>query len=240
MTPDLWKLREWLTISQAAEYLSSKIDDDVSEADILRLGLDGQLKLSVNLPSGTKGWFHREGTDTSTRPTSMTRIDGLWDLLMTGAGKQQVEHDYHYKAHLPYVSLDGAGAWVERAGERRQLEPYRGSTGISTRAASALSESGVLAVRVSALDELAAQMPAPPVVVGAEPLDEKPLIERERLSLLRIIRALAKEAQIDISQASKAAQQIEALTAAFDDERVASTTIARHLRRIRETLGPTN
>lgn len=59
MTPDLWKLREWLTISEAAQYLSSAINQEVSEADILRLGLDAQLKLSVNLPTGTRAGFTR-------------------------------------------------------------------------------------------------------------------------------------------------------------------------------------
>ena len=41
MIPDLWNLREWLAINEAAEYLSSAIDDDVSQADILRLALAG-------------------------------------------------------------------------------------------------------------------------------------------------------------------------------------------------------
>ena len=89
----------------------------------------------------------------------MNRIEGLWDLVMAGAGRQQIEHDYHFRAHLPFISVDGiAGAWVERAGERRQLEPYRGHTGLSTRSPSALSESGVLALRVSTLNEFAVQI----------------------------------------------------------------------------------
>ena len=131
MIPDLWKLREWLTIDEAARYLSSAISQSVGGGEVLRLALDGYLKLSVNLPAGTKGWFHPDGADVTSRPTSMERIEGLWDLLMVGAGKQQVEHDYHHRANLPFISVEGiAGAWVEQAGVRRRLEPMRGSSGM--------------------------------------------------------------------------------------------------------------
>ena len=50
MIPAHWKLREWLTISEAARYLSSVIGErpqsaqGVGEADVLRLALDGHLK----------------------------------------------------------------------------------------------------------------------------------------------------------------------------------------------------
>jgi len=43
----LFKLKEWLTISDAAKHLSTVFDEDVSEADVLHLALDGQLQLSV-------------------------------------------------------------------------------------------------------------------------------------------------------------------------------------------------
>jgi hypothetical protein len=235
MTSDLWALREWLTIAEAARYLSSAIGEKVGEADILRLGLDGQLKLSVHLPSGTKGWFHPDGADPATRPTSMTRIEGLWDLLMVDAGKQQIEHDYHHQAHLPFISVDGiAGAWVERADERRQLEPFRGCAGLSSRSPSALSESGVLAVRVEVLDALAAKMPAPKAQPVADP-PEKPVGQRERTTLLTIIAALAEEAKIDVSKPTKAGETIAALISSIGYE-VAPNTVAGHLRTLRKTL----
>jgi len=44
----LFKLKEWLTMSDTARYLSISFGEDVSEADVLRLALDGRLKLSVN------------------------------------------------------------------------------------------------------------------------------------------------------------------------------------------------
>ncbi|AKQ56398.1 Uncharacterised protein [Bordetella hinzii] len=50
----LYKLKEWLTVSDAAKYLSHSLEEDVTEADILRLGLDGHIKLSVYLPNGAQ------------------------------------------------------------------------------------------------------------------------------------------------------------------------------------------
>lgn len=45
----LLKLKEWLTIEDAAKRLSISAGEDVSEADILRLVLDGHLTISVHL-----------------------------------------------------------------------------------------------------------------------------------------------------------------------------------------------
>ena len=44
----LFKLKKWLTIQEAARHLAISFGEEVSEADVLRLGLDGHLKLSVN------------------------------------------------------------------------------------------------------------------------------------------------------------------------------------------------
>lgn len=51
----LFKLKEWLTIQDAARYLSNIFGEEVNEADILRLALDGHLKLSVNFVNHTQG-----------------------------------------------------------------------------------------------------------------------------------------------------------------------------------------
>jgi hypothetical protein len=44
----LFNLKEWLTIPETARHLSIAFGEEVTEADVLRLGLDGQLQLSVN------------------------------------------------------------------------------------------------------------------------------------------------------------------------------------------------
>ncbi len=235
MIPDLWKLREWLTIHEAARYLSSAIGQKVGDADVLRLALDGKLPLSLNLPARTEGWFHPDGAEATTRPTSRTAIEGLWDLSLVGAGRVQIEHDYHWLASLPYIDIEGtAGAWVERDGARRQLTPMGGHGGMSAGPSSAFSGGSVLGVRIAALNALAAQMPAPSPPVAADPLD-KSLGQRERATLLTIIAALSKEAKIDISKPSAAGVAIEALTAAMN-VRVPARTVEEHLKKIPDAL----
>lgn len=44
----LFKLKVWLTVPDAARHLSIVFGEEVSEPDVLRLALDGHLKLSVN------------------------------------------------------------------------------------------------------------------------------------------------------------------------------------------------
>lgn len=43
----LFKLKQWLTLSEAANHLSIQFGEDVAIADVLRFGLDNKLKLSV-------------------------------------------------------------------------------------------------------------------------------------------------------------------------------------------------
>ena len=43
----LSKLKEWFTVPEAAKHLSIVFHEDVSEADVLRLALDGRLSLSI-------------------------------------------------------------------------------------------------------------------------------------------------------------------------------------------------
>ncbi len=62
-------------------------------------------------------------------------------------------------------------------------------------------------------------------------LEEKPLGERERTTLLTLIAALAQEAHIDIKMTSKAAGLIETLTSGMG-ARIAARTIEDHLKRI--------
>ena len=51
----LLKLKEWLTVGEAAKRLSISAGEDVTEADILRLALDGHLILSVYFVNHAQG-----------------------------------------------------------------------------------------------------------------------------------------------------------------------------------------
>jgi hypothetical protein len=45
----LFSLKEWLTVPETAKHLSILFGEDVTEADVLRLALDGRLRLSLNI-----------------------------------------------------------------------------------------------------------------------------------------------------------------------------------------------
>ena len=102
----------------------------------------------------------------------------------------------------------------------------------------------LLVVQPQALDAVAASLASPSL--GPEeqqpskpcdtmdPLD-KPLRERERATLLTIIAALARAADIDISKASKAGAIIEAQIDQLG-ARVSGQTIEIHLKRIPDAL----
>lgn len=51
----LFNLKEWLTVADAARHLSIVFGEDVTKADVLRLALDGRLRLSVNFVNGATG-----------------------------------------------------------------------------------------------------------------------------------------------------------------------------------------
>src|SRR5690349_7769485 len=55
----LFQFKRWLTLSEAAHYLSLVLRESVGLADILRLGIDGHLTLSVRLINGAKASIGR-------------------------------------------------------------------------------------------------------------------------------------------------------------------------------------
>ena len=50
----LFKLKEWVTIPDAARHLSQIVNEPVCEADVLQMALDGHLKLTVDFPNRAK------------------------------------------------------------------------------------------------------------------------------------------------------------------------------------------
>jgi len=54
MSGKLFDLKEWVTVPDAAAYLSNELGEAVSEADILRFSLDGHLTLSVYFANGVE------------------------------------------------------------------------------------------------------------------------------------------------------------------------------------------
>jgi len=91
-------LREWLTISDAAAYLAKALNDPVRDADVIRLGIDGLLQLSLNFVNNGLAWlgslpngeliedeFGRVLLER--RESDPQVIDGVWDVMPRGSGE---------------------------------------------------------------------------------------------------------------------------------------------------------
>lgn len=50
----LFQFKEWLTLPEATSHLSTIFSQPISEADVLRLALDGHMRLSVSLVNGAQ------------------------------------------------------------------------------------------------------------------------------------------------------------------------------------------
>lgn len=50
----LFELKNWLSIPEAAKHLTSTLEEEVTAADVLRLALDGHLKLSAHIGNDVK------------------------------------------------------------------------------------------------------------------------------------------------------------------------------------------
>ena len=235
MSPDtLRKLREWLTLKEAASELSTALSEDVDASDVLRLVLDERLKLSIYLPAKTTARCRKLGEDAPDAPWTRRTIDGVWDVPMVGRGKSQIEHDYQWQRAGLYVPKDApVGALVEQDDLICQVPPDRGESGLSPRPESEFPQGSVLGVRRPALEAFIRQH-VPVQAPTADPLD-RPLGQRERTTLLTIIAALAKEANVDVSTHAKSGEIISNLIAAIGFK-VAPNTVSGHLRTLRKTL----
>src|SRR4051812_43784765 len=82
-------LLRWLSVPDAANYLSLEVGERITEATLLRLALDGVFRLSVYLPSPVRARCLHDDDLSSLPATEM--IDGVWKLRLTGAGRLQIE-----------------------------------------------------------------------------------------------------------------------------------------------------
>ena len=235
MSPDaLRKLREWLTLKEAASELSTALSEDVDASEVLRLVLDGHLQLSIYLPAKTTARCRKRDDDAPDAPWTRRTIDGVWDVPMVDSAKSQIEQDYQFQRASLYVPKDApVGALVEQDDLVCQVPPDRGESGLSPRPESEFPQGSVLVVRRPALEAFIRRH-APDPAPTSDPLD-KPLGQRERTTLLTIIAALAKEANVDVSTHAKSGEIISNLIAAIGFK-VAPNTVAGHLRTLGKTL----
>ena len=113
-------LREWVTLPDAAAYLTRELSEPVQEADVVRLGLDSMLQLSVYfvnqamarvgvLPGGEFlvddfGQLSIEWNADTPRV-----IAGVWDLVLAGSGEIELEKRLQCLNGGPEVTLWSVG-----------------------------------------------------------------------------------------------------------------------------------
>ena len=150
----LLKLKRSLTVADAARHLSILFGEDVSEADVLGLALEGHLTLSVDFVNHTMGRCgpviplqdakrHTIISPINNEPIEMVEgepigdqviqlgeqvvsLQGIWDLTMQGAERLDVENQYQSLTGGPTVELNNlAGAIVFREdGMHCQLQSH--------------------------------------------------------------------------------------------------------------------
>jgi hypothetical protein len=115
-----YQLKKWLTLPEAAKHLSIVLSEEVTVADVLRMGLDKKLKLSVCFvnhvfarhrrivpiteaktfpsPDGqrliTKGIKLNDEEILAQAEGPVFPINGVWDLLMVGGEVLDIQHAY--------------------------------------------------------------------------------------------------------------------------------------------------
>ena len=148
----LFTLKKWLTLQEAARYLTIVFGEEVREADVLRLALDGHLKLSVNfvnhararkgevvpieeakyteflfgsvprlsIPEEHKGkpimvmrGINLDDKRVLNLDSDVVTLNGVYDLVMLGNERLDIEHKYQMLTKGPSVTLHGLdGAFV--------------------------------------------------------------------------------------------------------------------------------
>ncbi len=139
----LFKLKKWLTLKDAVSHLAIVFGEDITEADVLRLALDGTLTLSLFLPIAITAnraemrpfpadtdeflrasMISRDGGDSClTVITDETiSLEGVVDLSMIGGEKFLIEADYYDKQNVTFERrYGGGGIIVEQDGQLFEL-----------------------------------------------------------------------------------------------------------------------
>lgn len=96
----LFNLKEWLTVADAAKHLSIVFGEDVNEADVLRLALDGRLLISVYFVNHAKARCCKvitwDETDWWLCPGLLPLMEGVKKM----AGREITSEYYRYPQKL--------------------------------------------------------------------------------------------------------------------------------------------
>lgn len=125
----LFKLKEWLTVEEAAKHLSTVLGEVVAVADIYRLALDKHLVLSMNFPNHTEGNMGEvvglENTELFTPPDDL--MEAMCKINPERRSEEIIVSDYIGEGQFinweeKVVSIDGVWDLAMLASERIDVE----------------------------------------------------------------------------------------------------------------------
>lgn len=126
----LFKLKEWVTIPDAARHLSQIVNEPVSEADILQMALDGHLKISVNFPNRARARIGRVIPYKDVPRKELSTLDGKGTVTYLdgyplndspeGAMPDSETPFIHFQKEV--VSIDGIWDLAMQGNERFDIE----------------------------------------------------------------------------------------------------------------------
>lgn len=256
----LTKLMEWLTLADAAKHLSLTFNEEVTEADILRLALDGRLLLSVRMVNAATGRLGKlvpiaEAEFIEVPSLDEKRVVRLYKgptLYADGVESHVVELEGEISTLSGVYDLPMIGA--ERLDVEQRYQKLTGGTAVtqaSLDGAFVEGKAGMLCQlhersRSASGEYHPTRLPDDHVLVVRvaallefEQLvnddSEKPVSTRERNTLFCIIAALCHAAEVDFEKPSKAAGYIQR-QADQHGISIGETTIEGYLKRIPEAI----
>jgi hypothetical protein len=269
----LYKLKKWVSLSEAANLITDRIKERVQITDVLQLALNDQVAISVFLVNGAyvrqcnpvmledvkfneviglkreilhlpaEGRLFFQGEQAYLIEKKVQKLEaGLYDLPLIGGERIDVEHELHQLQsgiERTDVSLEnifvknqqGLLFEIQYHYAPEKLTPFHDGyfSYEHYHPAGALPEDSELVLRPKAIDNFLADFEKTSSNI------EKPLLTRERNTLLTIIAALCKEANIDYLKPAKAAGDIKHQLDLMGLP-VGETTIEEHLKKISDAL----
>ncbi|MDD2744086.1 MAG: hypothetical protein PHV02_17620 [Rhodocyclaceae bacterium] len=126
----LFKLKEWVTIPDAARHLSQIVNEPVSEADVLQMALDGHLKLTVDFPNRAKARIGRVIPYKDVPHHELPSLDGKGTFTYAdGYPLHDIKNGEQLQGETPFihfgkevVSIDGLWDLAMLGNERIDIE----------------------------------------------------------------------------------------------------------------------
>ena len=209
-------LRKWHTLEESAKFLTDRTGKRIIVAEIVRLAIEQQLEMSLNLPSPVRA---RLVSDNQKDTSKSENLHGIWELPASGEALFALEA--LHASLRGWVSADRDvrnGVTVRRDGQSWELQPHKTGSSYSTRVVSPVPYGAQFVVAMPELKKLVEAIRAN----APRQEDDRPLETRERETLLTILAALAVHAGLD-----KNASAIEGLTEDVG-KRISERTIQNH------------